>query len=453
MTTDLIEVNFDGLVGPTHHYGGLGVGNLASMEHEGLSSNPQAAALQGIEKIKLVASLADPNRVVSAVLPPQMRPNIEWLRCFGFSGSDAEVLQMAGRQAPRLLYAAWSASAMWTANAATVSPAPDCADDRLHLTVANLYSSLHRSLEHADTFATLSQLFLDRDRFCVHEAIPGGHAARDEGAANHMRLSGIGNNDSSQHPAIEIFVHGSNESSSGTRFFARQSIVACHAIARLHQLCSENTFFLQQHPAAVDAGAFHNDVVATSCGNVLIYHEKAFLDAGQELEKISKRYQQLHGAPLRLIEILESRVSLEVAVKSYLFNSQLIVTSPDGDMTLVCPSQCAEAANVLAEIEAIIAGDNPITAVQYADLHESMWNGGGPACLRLRVTLSGQDRLRMHQGVFWSDSLETKLTAFIKRHYRDRVTSEDLVDASFAQECWQVTTELRRLLQLNSLHL
>jgi succinylarginine dihydrolase len=135
------ELNFDGLVGPTHHYAGLSPGNLASESHAGEVGNPRAAALQGLEKMRFLAELG----VGQAVLPPQPRPDFELLRRLGFGSDRAGALARAGREAPALLSAAWSASAMWAANAATVAPSEDTADERVHLVPANLLSMLHRS--------------------------------------------------------------------------------------------------------------------------------------------------------------------------------------------------------------------------------------------------------------------------------------------------------------------
>ena len=49
------EVNFDGLVGLTHHYAGLSFGNEASTKHRFQISNPQLAAKQGLLKMKALA--------------------------------------------------------------------------------------------------------------------------------------------------------------------------------------------------------------------------------------------------------------------------------------------------------------------------------------------------------------------------------------------------------------
>lgn len=123
------EANFDGLVGPTHHYAGLSVGNEASQNNRDGLSNPKAA-LQGLFKMK---TLADKG-FVQGILP-RSAADISALRGLGFQGGDARVIQQAAVRPPHLLSAFSSASSMWTANAATVSPSADSADGKLHFTV------------------------------------------------------------------------------------------------------------------------------------------------------------------------------------------------------------------------------------------------------------------------------------------------------------------------------
>ncbi|HBQ53569.1 MAG TPA: succinylarginine dihydrolase, partial [Erythrobacter sp.] len=48
----LREINFDGIVGPSHNYAGLSLGNIASASHKGSASYPRAAALQGVAKMR-----------------------------------------------------------------------------------------------------------------------------------------------------------------------------------------------------------------------------------------------------------------------------------------------------------------------------------------------------------------------------------------------------------------
>ena len=351
----LVEINFDGIVGPSHNYAGLSLGNLASQRNAGHISQPRAAALQGIDKMRANIAIG----LTQGIFLPHPRPDRRWLAELG---TDIE------QSDPALAANALSASAMWAANAATVSPAPDTADSKCHLTVANLKTMAHRSHEWPATLAQLQLAFGDSSNFEVHGPVPP--AFGDEGAANHMRLGA-----SHGEPGIEIFVYGV----SGGAFPARQHIEASKAIARLHELDPDSTIFAQQSEEAIAAGAFHNDVVAVANERVLFAHEKAFADKDAliaECERLVPGFE--------FVEVPDSEVPLSNAVSSYLFNGQL-VTPPDGQVTLVAPTECRETPSVWGWIERHIAGNGPIRRVEIVDVRQSMANGGGPACLRLRV--------------------------------------------------------------------
>jgi succinylarginine dihydrolase len=350
----LREINFDGIVGPSHNYAGLSFGNVASMGHAGQVSEPRAAALQGIEKMRANLGLG----LVQGIFLPHPRPHRAWLDQLGTTIEDAD---------PALAANAMSASAMWAANAATVSPGPDSTDGKCHLTVANLRTMPHRSHEWPATLAQLRVAFAGSS-FAVHDPIPP--AFGDEGAANHMRLS-------SGHAerGVEVFVYGV----SGGAFPARQHVEASKAIARLHALNPDRTIFVQQSEQAIAAGAFHNDVVAVANERVLFAHELAFADKQPLLDACQA---QVPG--FEYVEVAAADVPLEDAVKSYLFNAQL-VTPPDGEMTLIVPMEARETSTVWPWIERHLAGNGPIRRVEVVDVRQSMANGGGPACLRLRV--------------------------------------------------------------------
>jgi succinylarginine dihydrolase len=256
---------------------------------------------------------------------------------------------------------------MWAANAATVSPAPDTRDGRCHLTVANLRTMPHRSHEWPATLAQL-QIAFEASDFAVHAPIPP--AFGDEGAANHMRLAA-----SHGEPGIEIFVYGVT----GGAFPARQHLQASKAIARLHQLAPERVLFVEQSEEVIAAGAFHNDVVAVANERVLFAHQLAFADKAQLIDACSARVPGFE-----YVEVAAADVPLEDAVRSYLFNAQL-VTLPDNQMTLIVPSEARETPSVWRWIERHLAGNGPIRNVEVVDVRQSMANGGGPACLRLRV--------------------------------------------------------------------
>ena len=350
----LREINFDGIVGPSHNYAGLSFGNVASMGHAGQVSQPRAAALQGIDKMRANLALG----LAQGVFLPHPRPHRAWLARLGTTIEEAE---------PALAANAMSASAMWAANAATVSPAKDTADGKCHLTPANLRTMPHRSHEWSSTLDQLQIAFRD-EHFEIHPPIPA--AFGDEGAANHMRITAA-----HSEQGVEVFVYGV----AGGAFPARQHVEASKAIARLHLLDPERTIFVQQSQEAIAAGAFHNDVVAVANEQVLFAHEQAFADKQSLLDACEGLVPGFE-----YVEVAAAEVPLEDAVKSYLFNAQL-VTPPDGEITLVVPMEVRETTSIWNWIERHLAGNGPIRRVEIVDVRQSMANGGGPACLRLRL--------------------------------------------------------------------
>ena len=436
------EVNFDGLIGPTHNYAGLSPGNIASASNAGGVSKPKAAALQGLAKMNTLRSLG----LTQGVLPPQHRPDLGALRAIGFEGSDEQLLRDAHASDPTLLAAIWSASSMWAANAATVSPSADCADGRVHLTPANLISNYHRSLEHPTTTRALRMIFKDESKFVVHDPLPLQMRYADEGAANHIRFS-----TSHGEPGVEMFVYGFDreDPAGGARKYpSRQTRAACEAIARMHKLDPTRVVYTRQHPDAIDAGVFHNDVIATGNERVFLYHEQAFATSRSLVTDIAAPL----GEHLTLIEAHDSDFTLEDAVGSYLFNSQ-IVTLPGGRMALIAPLESQENERVGAFVQRVVESeDNPIDHVHYLDVRESMRNGGGPACLRLRVVLNDDELAATHPGVLLDDALSDKLKAWINTHYPDELSGDDLLDPRLARALTDALDDLTGILGLQGLY-
>lgn len=434
------EVNFDGLIGPSHNYGGMSEGNLASARNEGDVSNPREAAIQGLEKMRLLVRAG----LKQGVLPPLPRPNFDLLVSAGFTGSDADIIEAAARTHPQILKAAYSASSMWAANAATVSPSADASDGRLHLTSANLSTMLHRSIEHPDTTATLISIFGDTDRFAVHAALPAHADFADEGAANHIRLC-------ADHgaPGVEVFVYGRKAGESTVGFPARQTRLATESIARAHTLTPERSIFARQARAAIDAGAFHNDVVCVGSLDTLFYHELAFEETDAVLSAIRKAGEGLFE--LKTVMVPEAEVPIGDAITSYLFNSQLLKWPGEDRLVLLAPLETQETESTRAFCEKMVEGNGPIGRVQYVDVRQSMRNGGGPACLRLRVVMTDEELAACNQGVILDEDKIDQLQDIVANTYRDKLVAADLADPAFAVECQTAREALLDCLGLSEL--
>jgi len=414
----LSEINFDGIVGPSHNYAGLSLGNLASTKSFGNASRPREAALQGLAKMRANLERGLPQ----GWFMPLRRPHEAWLDRLGTTMADASAALRAN---------AMSASSMWAANAATVSPASDCADGRCHLTVANLMTMPHRSHEWLGTLAQLQVAFADAARFAVHPPVPPPFG--DEGAANHMRLCR-----NHGEPGIEVFVYGV----AGGPFPARQHREASEAVARVHGLDPARTVFAQQSEAAIAAGAFHNDVVAVANERVLFTHELAFADK-------EALYAQLRGLlpEVEIVEVPQSAVPIEDVITSYLFNAQL-VTLPSGEMALVLPGEARATPSVWRWLEAHVAGNGPIRHLFVHDLKQSMANGGGPACLRLRVVA---DPAHVDPRFIATPAALDLAESVVARHWPEAIAVEDLADPALWQRCLDARAALLGALGLGEL--
>lgn len=441
------EINFDAIVGPTHNFSGLSRGNLASTMHGDAISHPKKAALQGLEKMKFLHDLGVPQ----AVLPPQERPFLPILRQLGFTGTPQTIIETASKMQPDLYRRCCSASAMWAANSGWITPSCDSSDKRVQITPANLSSFFHRAIEADTTYQLFKRIFADESLFHVHEPLLIPATFADEGSANHMLIC-------PQYGAsgIHIFVHGRSAFHTypelPKKFPARQTLEATEAIARRHAIFESYTRHLRQNPIAIDAGVFHNDVIAVSNLNLLLCHERAFVNQEEELKKLKHDFASLCDSNLKIITIKESDLSLRDTVDSYLFNSQL-VSLPDGDQCLIAPMECKEMPHVNEILNSLIRDENlPIKKLRFIDLRESMANGGGPGCVRLRVILNPLEKEGMLQSILFTDELYLKLTDWVKKHYRDNLSVQDLADPLLYEESCRALDELTNILNLGQIY-
>jgi len=442
---NVYELNLDGLVGPTHHYAGLALGNIASTTNARSISNPQSAARQGIEKMRTLHAMG----LKQGVLPPHQRPNLQLLAQLGFNGPAAQQIAQAQKTAPELLSACFSASSMWAANAATVSPSSDTADGMVHFTAANLVSNLHRHQEADFSKKLLGFIFSNLNHFKHHPILPRSIITGDEGAANHNRLC-----QSYAEPGINFFVYGKKaigiaDTMHPFNFPARQTKEASQAIARNHGLNPAQLLFACQNPLAIDQGVFHNDVISVANETVYLVHEEALYNQKTVLAELKDKA----GFALNIIEISKDQMSIQDAVESYLFNSQLVTLPHQKNMLLIAPMECQNNSRVAQCIHQIITDSgNPINSVHYLDLKQSMRNGGGPACLRLRVALTETELGAMHQGVLVDNDLLETLDKWVLKHYRTELSATDFACPQFIDEVFHALDELTRILNLGSIY-
>lgn len=431
------EVNFDRLAGPTHTTSGLAPGNPLAQANKGTPSYPRKAALQGLEKMKLVHDLGVPQ----AILPPERRPLLHMLRNLGFHGSDEQILSDSFRVDSELLAACSSASFMWAANMATVSPSADTIDGRVHITPANLSTNFHRSVEANEAFTLLKDIFRNTSHFEVHTPLPAAPEFADEGAANHARIvSDFGRK------GIELFVYGKHFRKGllprPAINPARQTYEAVQALIRRHRLDSYCVIAAQQNPYVIDLGVFHNDVIFSSHKSFIMLHEAAFVNWGTIEEALRHRI----GADGIIVDIVSSEeLTVEEAVDTYLFNSQ-IVTGTDGKMHIISTVEARDHQRARQTLERIVRKHPFIEKLHFVDVSESLRNGGGPACLRLRVELSADQWKDLPQEIKFSADKYAALYEIITRRYPEEITLEDFKDPDFVKKALETTDEIRSIL-------
>lgn len=448
MDREFVEINVDGMIGPSHHFGGLGVENKASEENRSHYSSPKRAALQGLSKMELVASYGIPQ----FYLPPPSRPVWRWLASLGFTGTQAQIIAQCHKEFPLLLSAAYSSAFMWTANAASMACGSDTRSGRMLLKMANLNANLHRSIEESDRYPQLMRMFAGVENTGVLGGLFSSRPLSDEGAANVMRFcSPTGAN------GVYAFVFGEVQNNSAVSATPnnrrsrqpRQTRLACELVARSLELNPLDCVFAQQTPEAIDAGVFHNDVIATSHENLLLYHEAAFVDSDRVVGQLQDRFQNKTGRKLQTFRVVDSDLSLSDAVDTYLFNSQ-IVTDREGNWRLIAPENCLQSSSVQRVVEKFLGAYPRLKSVDYVPLAESMRNGGGPACLRLRIHLSPEQIAQIPATMRISPAVLDQLRQLVESEYPDELHASDFANPDFAEHCIRISLQIDQLWDANS---
>ena len=439
------EINFDGLIGPTHNYSGLSDGNIASKKNFFSVSNPKEAALQGSKKAKILINAG----LNQGLFLPHERPFIPGLKKLGFSGDNETILKSAYEYSKVLLSNFSSASSMWAANAATISPSPDTKDGKVHITPANLNTMFHRSLESDFTYTQCKLIFSDTC-FVVHKPALSISGYGDEGAANHLRIS-----KTHEDKGFEIFVFGESAFKEEafaeyqkTSFIKRQALEVSKSVALSHQLDRNNVFYLQQHPRAIDKGSFHNDIVSLSNENIFIAHEKAFLN--RDVLNHVLKHLEMEVENFNYIEIPDKEIPLDDIISSYLLNSQLF-TNGEGEMQLILPAEVQNYENCMQWLDKL-KQTSDVKLFDFVNIKQSMMNGGGPACLRLKVILNEDEIKKVNKNFILNNKRLELIEDLIEREYRDVLYPDDLKDPSLLEESRRVLDELTQIFGTGSIY-
>jgi succinylarginine dihydrolase len=145
-----------------------------------------------------------------------------------------------------------------------------------------------------------------------------------------------------------------------------------------------------------------------------------------------------------IIEVPEREVPLADAVSSYLFNAQL-VTLPSGDMALILPTEAQDNKRVWGWLQKVVAGNGPIRRLVPVDVRQSMANGGGPACLRLRVVC---DPVTVDPRFLVNEAKLDMLANIVTHYWPEAIHPDELAD----RDLWQ-TIETARTALLTALDL
>ena len=236
---------------------------------------------------------------------------------------------------------------------------------------------------------------------------------------------------------VVAFVYGN----SCGKFPARHHEQASRAFARFHRLDPARTLFIEQHPAAIEAGAFHNDVVSVANQRVLFTHALAFADQQGAYDAIRAAFPEL-----QVVEVPDDAVSLDEAIRTYLFNSQL-VTLPDGGMELISPLE-AKTEAVLRWADGTTGGNQSIRKINFVDVRQSMANGGGPACLRLRVVA---DPAHVDPRFLLDDQTAERIGNVVSEHWPETIEPAEVGNADLAKRVVSARQALCRALDLSEL--
>jgi succinylarginine dihydrolase len=114
----------------------------------------------------------------------------------------------------------------------------------------------------------------------------------------------------------------------------------------------------------------------------------------------------------------------------------------------VVPSEAWDSASVRHWLDATLAGNGPIRRVIPVDVRQSMANGGGPACLRLRVVA---DPATIDPRFLVDDAKLDWVADVVRRHWPEQIHHDDLQSAALIGDVEGARAALLEALDLGQL--
>lgn len=189
-------------------------------------------------------------------------------------------------------------------------------------------------------------------------------------------------------------------------------------------------------------------MVCVGALETLFFHELAFEDTAGTKAAIRAAADGLFEP--QFVEVSAADLPLADAISSYLFNSMLVQIPGEDRLTLICPTETRDNPRSHAVAQGLAASNGPIGSVRYVDVRQSMRNGGGPACLRLRVVLTEEEQAATNPAMRLTDALHARLSTWANRWYREALRPADLADPQLLAESRGALDELCGILDLGA---
>ena len=120
-------------------------------------------------------------------------------------------------------------------------------------------------------------------------------------------------------------------------------------------------------------------------------------------------------------------------------------------MQLILPEEVKDFSNCMSWLDKL-KQISDVKTFNFVDIRQSMMNGGGPACLRLKVILNEEEQNNLNQKFLMNNKKLDSIKLLIEREYRDVLYPDDLKDPSLLDESRRVLDELTQIFGIGSIY-